>query len=267
MFKKNNNDVRDKFIQTAQTYLGYTSNLHGSTIFGAKTGYNGVQHPWDGSFIDVVAREADVDLTACVNTPTALARFLKQNRFYLTPRPGDIVFFETSAMASEFGPPHVGIVIDASRYEGLGIFTTIEGQTSSGLPRGSRDSNGVYQRVRDNLEVIGFGRPEFYVPLRTVIETVLNKKLEGPVPGDKLPTVTPAQVHPTMRHKSVVVLQQALTKATDVDKFKRGTMCPRTKAAFAYFQRTIGYLPADGVPTFATLQRLAKETSYFIAGE
>lgn len=265
MLTKTTNELCETFVSTAQQYLGYTSNLDGSTIFGAKTGYNGVQHPWDGSFVDVVARESGVRLTACVNTSIALARFIKQNRFYTKPRRGDIVFFETSTLG-DFGPPHVGIVTDASRFETDGIFTTIEGQTSSGLPRGARDSNGVYQRVRTELEVIGFGRPEFYQPIKDVITKLLRTPADLSLTG-AVPVINAAQVKPTIRHKSVITLQHALTKATGVDGFKRGMMCPKTRAAFAYFQRTIGYLPSDGIPTPATLQRLAKETSYFTVDE
>ena len=244
---------RENFIATAHSYLGYTASADGTSVFGQRVGYAGRGLPWDGAFIDVVARESGVPITACVYTPIALSRFIKANRVYSKPQRGDIVFFETSTAAREFGPPHVGIVTDVSKFLTDGYFSTIEGQTSNGLPRGSNIPDGVYQRMRSVTDVLAFARPDFK-PQRTT-----------PVGDVELPIIKPSQVKPTLRHKSVLLLQDALTQVTGISGFNRGTMCAKTKATYAYFQRSIGVVGADGTPDFASLQRLANETHLFIA--
>lgn len=248
------NAARDNFLLTAQGYLGYTASADGSNYFGQRVGYNGKGLPWDGAFIDVCARESGLRLTACVYTPVALSRFLRENRVYNKPQRGDIVFFETSTAASDrqFGPPHVGIVTDVSKFLTDGVFATIEGQTSNGLPRGSLLSDGVYQRLRTATDVIAFARPDFTLTVRV------------PQTEDvELPTIKPAQVQPTLRHKSVLLLQDALTEVTGISGFNRGTMCAKTKAAYAFFQRGIGQVAAEGFPDLGSLQRLANETQLF----
>lgn len=249
------NELRDNFLLTAQGYLGYTASADGSNYFGQRVGYNGKGLPWDGAFIDVVARESGLRLTACVYTPVALSRFLKANRVYNKPQRGDIVFFETSTAAREFGPPHVGIVTDVSKFLTDGVFATIEGQTSNGLPRGSNLQDGVYQRLRTSTDVIAFARPDFTL---TVSSTAASKNITA-----ELPIIKPAQVKPTLRHRSVLLLQDALTQVTGVSGFNRGTMCAKTKATYAYFQRGIGQVGADGTPDLSSLQRLANETKLF----
>jgi hypothetical protein len=243
---------RENFISTAKGYLGYTASADGSNYFGERVGYNGKGLPWDGAFIDVVARESGVPLTACVYTPVALSRFLRENRVYNKPQRGDIVFFETSTAARDFGPPHVGIVTDVSKFLTDGVFATIEAQTASGLPRASNIPDGVHQRLRTSTDVITFARPNF----------ALTASPTAAAP-DNLPIIKPAQVQPTLRHKSVLLLQDALTQVTGISGFNRGTMCAKTKATYAYFQRGVGYFPADGVPDFGTLQRLSNETQIF----
>lgn len=242
---------RENFVLTAQSHLGYTASADGTNYFGERVGYNGKGLPWDGAFIDVCARDSGLRLTACVYTPVALSRFLRSNRIYSRPQRGDIVFFETSTAAREFGPPHVGIVTDASRFSTDGIFTTIEAQVSSGLPRGSNLQDGVYQRMRNSTEVLAFARPNF----------ALSTSGSTP-PTSTVDLINPAQVRPTLRHKSVILLQDALTDATGISGFNRGTMCAKTKAAYAFFQRGIGFVPANGVPEIYSLQRLASETNY-----
>lgn len=247
------NAARDNFLLTAQGYLGYTASADGSNYFGQRVGYNGKGLPWDGAFIDVCARESGLRLTACVYTPVALSRFLRENRVYNKPQRGDIVFFETSTAARDFGPPHVGIVTDVSKFLTDGVFATIEGQTSNGLPRGSNLADGVYQRLRTSTDVIAFARPDFSLSTQQPL-----------LPTDvELPTIKPAQVQPTIRHKSVLLLQDALTEVTGISGFNRGTMCIKTKAAYAFFQRGIGQVDANGTPDLGSLQRLANETRMF----
>lgn len=249
-------NLRDKFIASAENYLGYTARADGTNIFGETVGYNGKGLPWDGAFIDVVAREVGLRLCAFVHTPQALSTYIHNGRFFLVPKRGDIVFFETSTV-TDFGPPHVGLVTDVSRFATDGIFSTIEAQVSQGLPRGSTLNDGVYKRVRNKMEVIGFARPNFKLTARHGEE--LNTST--------VPVVVPAQVKPNMKHPSVELVQLALAVVTDVRKLTRGNFDGKTRSAYAKFQRSIGYVPADGIPDFNSLQRLAKETGLFRVGE
>jgi hypothetical protein len=253
--------LRDSFIASAENYLGYTARADGTNVFGETVGYNGKAIPWDGAFIDVVAREVGLPLPAFVYTPQALSNYIRNGRLYLTPKRGDIAFFETSTI-TDFGPPHVGIVIDASRFATDGVFTTIEAQVSHGLPRGSALNDGVYKRARSKLDTIGFARPNFRIN-----KLITARHSEEQNTSTVLPVIVPAQVLPNMKHPNVQHVQLALSVVTDVRRLPRGFFDGKTRSAYAKFQRSIGYVPADGVPDLNSLQRLAKETGLFTVGQ
>lgn len=256
--RKSNGERLEAFISTAESYLGYTARADGTSVFLETVGYTANGTPWDGAFIDVVAREAGVGLrwTSHIYTPQALSNYIRDGRVFRKPRRGDIVFFD-SATVGMFGAPHVGIVTDASYFLTDGTFSTIEAQTSSGLPRGSALNDGVYRRVRNNLDVLAFGRPNFNgAPM-----------LERVISTDELPVIKPAQVRPGLRHPSVVLLQLALAMKTGVRRLPRGHFDEKTRVAYAKFQRSIGVVNADGVPELASLQRLAKESKLFQADQ
>jgi hypothetical protein len=250
-------NLRDSFIASAENYLGYAARADGTNHFGETVGYNGKGLPWDGAFIDVCAREVGLPLPAFVYTPQALSNYIRNGRLYLTPKRGDIAFFETSTV-TDFGPPHVGIVTDVSRFATDGIFSTIEAQVSHGLPRGSSLNDGVYKRSRSKLDTIGFARLNFKITARHSAKENTST--------DALPVIVPAQVIPNMKHPNVQHVQLALSVVTDVRRLPRGHFDGKTRSAYAKFQRSIGYVPADGVPDFNSLQRLAKETGLFTVG-
>lgn len=245
-------ELKNKFLASAENYLGYTARADGTNVFGETVGYNGKGLPWDGAFIDVCAREVGLPLPAFVYTPQALSIYISNGRFFQRPKTGDVAFFETSTV-TDFGPPHVGIVTDVSRFSTDGVFSTIEAQVSHGLPRGSVLNDGVYKRVRSKMEVIGFARPNFNLTARHGEQ--LNTST--------VPEIVPAQVKPNMKHPSVELVQIALAVVTDVRRLPRGHFDGKTRTAYAKFQRSIGYVPADGVPDFNSLQRLAKDTGLF----
>jgi len=70
-----------------------------------------------------------------------------------------------------------------------------------------------------------------------------------------------------MKHPSVELVQLALSVVTDVRRLPRGHFDGKTRSAYSKFQRSIGYVPADGVPETNSLQRLAKETGLFRVGD
>lgn len=255
LFQKPNpqTDNVERFVAQALSYSGYTSRPNRDNIFGERLGMNGV--PWDGIFIDVVAREVGVSLPAHIYPPVALADYMGSGLFRAKPRRGDIVFFATSEVM-DFGSPHVGIVTDASRHAIDGTFLTVEAMVGNGKPKSPQNGDGVYERVRHQTEVIGFARPR-YTPLR------------GRTPQeDGVPHVVPAQLRNGLRHKNVEVVQLALAGLfTDVRGLPRGHFDTRTKLAYARFQRSIGYPPsrATGEVDLNSLQRLAEMTGLFTA--
>lgn len=241
--------AREQFISLAEQQIGYTANGDGTNVYGERVGYNGKGLPWDGAFIDVIARQVGLRWKSFTYTPQALSNAIADGRCYKKPQRGDIVFFETSTV-STFGTPHVGIVLDTSRYMSDGVFTTIEAQTKNGMPKGSDLANGVYQRVRSSLEVLTFVRPSYEL---TVAEAQ---------PTD-VPTINPAQIRPNLRSERVATVQIALAYVTGVRGLPRGHFDLKTRDAYAKFQRDIGIYPADGIPDLNSLKRLASETKLF----
>lgn len=247
---------RERFISLAEAQVGYTANGDGTNVYGERVGYNGRNIPWDGAFIDVTARQSGLRWKSFTYTPQALSLAIKEARCYNRPQRGDIVFFETSTV-SQFGPPHVGIVLDASRFDADGVFTTVEAQTKNGMPKGSDLANGVYQRMRTSLEVLTFVRPDY--DLTVLPEAEAQAKLTD------LPVVNPAQIRPNLRSERVAVVQLALAMCTGVRGLPRGHFDLKTRDAYAKFQRDVGIFPADGIPELSSLTRLASETKIFRA--
>jgi hypothetical protein len=251
MFKKPN-ELREKFVLRALEETGYQARANGTSYYGERIGITGNGTPWDGAFIDVVARECGLPLHAHVYTPTAIAEYVRNGRLYRKPKRGDIVFFNFSPdQAAAFNGPHVGIVVDATAWDTKRIIQTVEAQVHSGLPKGSQLNDGVYKRLRHSTDVLGFGRPAF------------NGKREAA--SDSVPTVVPARLTAGKPSKDIATVQLALSRVTDVKDMQRGTWCPKTRAAYAYFQRTVGYVGpnANGEPDVASLTRLGNETRLF----
>jgi hypothetical protein len=246
-------EIRERFISTALGYVGYeTPNGTPVNTFNQRAGLDG--KPWNGIFIDVVAGEAGVRLPVAHTVSTvALAHYLGRGFFHVRPRRGDIVFLQTST-ASEFGSPHIGIVLDTKRHAIDGIIQTVEGMTASGLPKKAQTPNGVYVRTRHQTEVIGYARPKY--------------KTASPLtPNENAPEVAPAQVRSGIKHKSVVHVQLALSKVTGITGLPRGHFDAKTKLAYAKFQRDIGYVgaSASGDADYNSLKLLGELTGFFNA--
>ena len=244
-----------RFIDKALSYIGYTARANRENIFGERLGVNG--QPWDGAFIDVVAKESGTSLPAMTYPLNGLSDFLKTGRFYNKPRRGDIVFFETSAI-NDYGTPHVGIVVDVQRHAIDGTFETVEGMTLSGMPKRSAQDEGVYKRIRSTHEVMGFGRPTFVTASHT------------PTPDSAtVPRISTAQLRTGIKHKNVETVQLALAALVKASGLPKGHFDTRTRLAYAKFQRSIGYpaSTATGDVDFQSLQRLATITGLFIAIE
>ena len=247
------NDRRAEFVAQARTHVGYKSRTGMDSHYGGLVGYQGL--PWNGAFIDVVARETGLAMTACVNTTSGLAEFIRTRRWHSRPQPGDIVFFSFATGTDFFSQGHVGIVTDVTDWNRRGLIRTIEGMTDNGLPKQNIKSyDGVYERVRSRHEVLGFGRPDFR-PGRE----------RAAVEVDGLPEVTISNLRTGKRNAQVERVQVALSVKTGLRNAQRGSWDGLTSSAYAQWQRMIGYAGSDatGMPDQSSLSRLGRETGYF----
>lgn len=277
MFRKNQapGSAAALLVRTAQKYLGYTSDLGGKNIFGAKVGYD--SRPWSGAFVEVCLREAGLQGPSFVYTPAALADYLRQGNFSRDPRPGSIAIFNFSSntghAADAFGMMHCGVVTDIREFESTGRFITVEGNVEGTTTFSKRD--GVHQRVRSINDVVVFCHPAaagtFNGSLLKLLDrgrTVFN--------GEDLDDIAEAARDPKPlslkvplkhgdRNKKIEVIQLALATVTDLRGATLGTWDATTAAACSRYQRSMGYVGPDatGLPGTATLKRLAKETGLF----
>lgn len=274
------------FLATARKYIGYQSELLGRNAFGNRVGYD--SQPWAGAFIDVVAREAGVQIPSFTYTPAALAEFLRSGNVSRTPRPGDIAIFNFPSVsnqgpaASAFHMPAAGIVTDVRELRTNGRFLTIEGN-STGMSN-YQDKDGVHQRVRHLTDVVIFCRPEEFQArsIRRLLQllTKLGKKLRGQLPDklelsgleeltSKQETVRLRNFKPGTRNRSIEIIQLALSQVTDLQGAERGKWDAASTAACARFQRNIGRtgLEATGTLDIPTLQSLSQVTGLFKVGE
>lgn len=254
IFKKNKPNVdRDRFLETARSHLGYKCRPGGLSEFAVRTGYKGESLPWSGAFIDCVARDSEIFLPACVYTPSGLAEFSADGRVVNSPEPGDIVFYSFPT-AEQFGMPHCGIVTGTGEYAQTGMFTAIEAQINSGLPKASADRNGVFERVRWKYEVMAFVRPDF---------------LRRPARGDKKQTgnvlIKLQSVRPGRQNSSVQTVQDALVRLCGLAQYSPGEFDAATQQAYARWQRQIGFVYPDctGIPDQSSLKLLGEVSGLF----
>lgn len=247
-------------VAAAFAYLGYTAKGGNQSIFGAETGTNGLH--WDGAFIDIVTRDCGLLLPAHVYTASALAVYTRTGRLFRNPKVGDIVFFAFPAgTASELDAPHIGIVTDVNGWKMHRTFKTIEGQVSSNQPKGNGEHNGVYERVRHEMDIISFARPalrkrfdkgEGHESSATATNgvRVVTAHLSRCDTAAKSASATAAQ------RLSVETVQLALAETVGLREADRAVFNHKTVAALAAFQRSIGYINPTGTPDVRTLIEL-----------
>lgn len=248
---------REAFLKEAERHVGYQARMNTGSTYGEIVGHP--NRDWNGSFIDVVSRTVGLNLPSHVHTAAALSYYFQRGMTHVRPKPGDIVFFSFSNGEPQ-GMPHVGIVTDVEHFSKHGMFQTIEGQTSNGTPKGSQANDGVYRRNRYVYEVLAFARPNF--------SRTFPKQEEKRDPDPQLPTkpsVKSSIIIPGLKHPCVITVQLALGIAVGLRGAKRGEWDHKTTAAFANFQRRIGYVGSNvtGIPDLNSLQRLSLETGNF----
>jgi peptidoglycan hydrolase-like protein with peptidoglycan-binding domain len=138
----------------------------------------------------------------------------------------------------------------------------VEAQTDSGLPRGDKIPNGVFKRTRYKYETIGFARPNF---ARAIDELAEAADPDAAAKDIMKPLVKSFTWRPGIKHPDVALVQLALSTLNDLKGVPRGEWDSRSQAAFANFQRRIGYTPveATGIPDGKSLNELATRTGLF----
>jgi hypothetical protein len=242
-------------VDEAERWLGFRPAGNMSTPFGELSGYNG--QTWAGMFVDYVFFKAGVVIPSCGYSPTGLAEFVRQRRLYKKPRPGDVVFFSFPVTGENYGMPHVGLVKATDRWNADGLIKTIEGNISSGLPKGDPGLAGVFERVRSRHEVLGFGRPAF----RPAILRRTGLAGKGTVDGET--------VRPGRRNRSIGLVQAGLVKTVGLGKVTVDMFDGETERAYAHWQRMLGYVGPDarGIPDLRSLRALGERTGLFTVEE
>jgi hypothetical protein len=270
------------FISNAQKYLGYTSEILGRNMFGQKVGYDSA--PWSGAFIDVVARESDLNIPSFVYSAAGLAECIRTGAISRVPKLGDIVLFNFSSMSGhEAGPfdmPHCGIVTDVQEFTKTGRFVTVEGNIEG--PGKHLTKNGVHQRIRSIADVAIFCRPAFsngklgsrstfYERLMKIFDGARTRMTSGEIKEIQEAASAPSvikinnEIKHGDRNKRIETIQLALATVTDLRGCEPGKWDQVTASAFARFQRNIGLTGSDvtGLPDPGTLNRLSKVSGVF----
>lgn len=236
-----------RIIEEAERHVGYRSQPNRDSAFQLKP-YGG--QAWNGTFIDRVLHDAlgDFPEVRFLSTVTALGYFVKRNRVYRKPRPGDIVFFNFSAdTLAPFEQPHVGVVVEVREN---GRIHTIEGMVNAGTPQGSQLADGVFRRVRYTAEAIGFVRPELQPHPEFSTE---------PSPALKMSYFNS---NPKTKARAIEAMQKALHRVTGA-KFNPGKFDGETKAVLGVFSRERGSVENRGELTNINLTQLADMTDHF----
>ena len=251
-------------------------------MFGQKVGYD--TGPWSGAFIDVVARESQVNIPSFVYSPAGLAECIRSGAISRAPKPGDIAIFNFSSMSGHepepFGMPHCGIVTDVQEFTKSGRFVTVEGNTEGASTFTKKD--GVHQKIRNVTDVVIFCRPVFSNGKIRSRSTFYERlmRLTDPartrITGDELAEIQEAARTPSIlklngeirhgdRNKRIETIQLALATVTDLRGCEPGKWDSITAAACARFQRNIGRTGSDvtGLPDPGTLKRLSKDSGVF----
>ena len=270
------------FITNAQRYLGYSSEMLGRNMFGQKVGYD--TGPWSGAFIDVVARESQVNIPSFVYSAAGLAECIRSGAISRAPKVGDIAIYNFSSISGHepdpFGMPHCGIVTDVQEFTKSGRFVTVEGNT--GGPGQLSTKDGVHQKIRHVTDVLIFCRPAFsngkigsrktfYERLMDLFDSARTRMTVAEMEELKAAASAPSilrlngEIRYGDRNKRIELIQLALATVTDLRGCEPGKWDAITGAACARFQRNIGRTGSDvtGLPDIGTLNRLSKETRIF----
>lgn len=242
-------ELRQAFIDTAKSQLGYRALSGKNSVFGTAVGYP--HQTWGGSFLTWAARESGVDFPPFTASLTALSYFARKNRLYRKPRIGDILFTAYGS-DGQFSQPAVAVVTDVSQYKSERAVLAIGGQMASGLPRATTTPDGVYEAVYYDTDVLAFARPE-YRSAPTYPEVTATA------------TVRPSHFQRGKTNQRTELLQLALYQTVDLQNADRGKFDRQTQSAYCAWQRLCGKVDKDanGIPDKETLTQLGLVTGLF----
>lgn len=245
--------LKKDFINVAESFVGYTTGSNGQDAFTQAIGRPGLT--WNGAFVDHCAAKTGLLVPSHLLTASALGYYTKHFMIHKRPAVGDIVFLELTIN----GQPRVGIVTDVEGWNRHGMFQCIEAQVSSGLPKGLEAENGIYRRNRYKYDVIGFARPNFSRARK------LEAHPEDPGKDLTKPVVKSSIWRSELKHPQVIVVQYALGSFNGLVGVPSGHWDHKSRAAYANFQRSIGYLESEaaGIPDRRSLEALAEMTELF----
>lgn len=145
-------------LRVAAAEIGTVESPAGSNCQKYSSALGRPCEPWCADFQVWVARTAGVKLPSeSAYTPTMAQGFKSLARWYTSPIPGDLAFFNFGSGIIR----HVGIVESVSP----SAVVTIEGNTSSGDAGSQDNGGGVYRRTRGRSLIVGFGRPNYAAPV------------------------------------------------------------------------------------------------------
>lgn len=268
-------------VEKATEYIGYTALSDNRSNFGPP-GLN-----WDGAFINEVFRGLGYEIPNHQYSGSALAFYMRSGLIFRDPKPGDIVFFAYPPGNSHLlEAPHLGLISDVGSWRAHRTFKSIEGQTSTGLPKGPQEHNGVYERVRHETDVLCFVRPKrkIFRKIRSRSGSQLLTLNMRSLPGSRsagLPVIRTSHLTKCVSsarareagpkiQKSVELVQLALANHPGVrlQNADRGVFNLKTRRALSAFQRFNGQINPDGTPDVMTLRMLADQTgNFFEVGE
>ena len=250
----------DDVLNQARSHIGYTEGPNNATVFGDRTGYP--NQAWCGSFVNVCMIDGGQHgEPSVIYTPSGAAAYrrLGGNRWVernAPVQPGDIVFYDWGGSTNVGATDHVGLV--EAVLPG-GQLQTIEGNTSPGAGGSQSNGDGVYRRVRNRNNVVGFGRPAYSGQTTPPVNPQEAKAFRQYVAAVlKRDIGMVGLLRPGMSGGNVQILQKAVNLAGGKSLTQDGQYGPATTQAVKDLQRVMK-LETDGITgpkTVAALQFL-----------
>jgi hypothetical protein len=151
------------FINKAKSQVGTREGAGNDNPYGRWYGMNNQPYCAIGlSWTAAQAGAADQIGGRWAYCPYWAEYWRKSGRWHLVPERGDIVFFDWSGLKRAGREQHVGVVTSVSS----GNIRTIEFNTGPG--GNQSDGDGVWERSRSLVSVVGAGRP-LWVPEMSVV--------------------------------------------------------------------------------------------------
>lgn len=235
--------LRERFIETVESQVGYKSLPGVPTPYGSKARYPNAAE-WSGTFLDWAAHQTGLFLPALTDTTYARQRFDTENRMRRKPRRGDFTWVPGEA----FQQWKMGLVTrvdsDANGYR----CETVFGNIVNPAPRATSDRPGVFATVIHQTDgAYVFARPRYRL-----------YPDEWVVPGKDSDTVVRlSDLTSNRQNTKIRAVQESLTRTGRYTE-PTGKWDRMTRQQFADFQRFLGWVgeDANGAPQMDSLYGL-----------